>query len=139
MVLVTGADPSDRLPSGKRMRKFGTRLTEVISAMVEGREDVTFVDNVNSAEGRREAYWSADRLHLTSLGHEWIANRVLTAMGVPTDPPTYTDAEAPGKGLRGELSYYRTYVLPWIGRRIMGRSSGDGRSPKFATWTRVAP
>jgi len=137
VVLLTGADPSARLPAGERMRRLGTRLTEVVAEVVEGRDDVTFVDNLRSAEGRRDAYWSTDRLHLNSLGHEWIANRVLTAMGVPTDPPAYTDADAPAGGLRGELAYYRAYVLPWIGRRLAGRSSGDGREPKFATWMRV--
>jgi len=135
VVLLTGADPSSRLPAGDRMRRLGTRLTELVERMIEGRDDVTFVDNLRSAEGRREGYWSVDRLHLSSLGHEWIANRVLTAMGVPTDPPPYTDADAPATGLRGELAYYRAYVLPWMGRRLRGKSSGDGREPKYATWT----
>ena len=139
VVILTGADPSDRLPAGKRMRRLGTSLTQALDRFVDGREGVVFVDNLRSAEGRKEAYWSEDRLHLSSLGHEWIASRVLTAMGVPTPAPVVTDADAPRGGLVGELRYWRAYVVPWIGRRITGRSSGDGRSPKFATWTRIAP
>jgi lysophospholipase L1-like esterase len=139
VVILTGADPSDRLPAGKRMRRLGTSLTQALERFVDGREGVVFVDNLRSAEGRKEAYWSEDRLHLSGLGHEWIASRVLTAMGVPTPAPVVTDADAPRGGLVGELRYWRAYVVPWIGRRITGRSSGDGRSPKFATWTRIAP
>jgi hypothetical protein len=30
-------------------------------------------------------------------------------------------------------------VLPWIGRRLTGRSSGDGREAKIATLTPVDP
>ena len=137
VVILTGADPSDRLPAGKRMRRLGTSLTQALEAFLDGREGVVFVDNLRSEEGRRDAYWSEDRLHLSSLGHQWIASRVLTAMGVPTPGPVVTDADSPAGGMVGELRYWRTYVLPWIGRRFTGRSSGDGRAPKFADWVLV--
>ncbi|NYI40991.1 SGNH/GDSL hydrolase family protein [Demequina lutea] len=139
LVIVTGADPSDKLPAAKRMRRLGTRLTQIVEGLIAGREGVVFVDNLHDVEGRRGAYWSEDRLHLGSLGHEWIASRVLTAMGVPTQAPVVTDADAPPGGLVGELRYWRAYVLPWMGRRLTGRSSGDGRAPKFATWTLIKP
>lgn len=137
VVILTGADPTDGLPAGKRMRRLGTRLTQGIEHLIEGRDGVTFVDNLHAPEGRTEAFWSEDRLHLSSLGHEWIASRVLTAMGVPTPGPDTTDADTPRGGLVGEVRYWGLYVAPWIGRRILGRSSGDGRSPKFPAWTRV--
>ena len=137
LVIVTGADPSDRLPAAKRMRRLGTHLTQIVENLIDGREGVVFVDNLHEIEGRREAYWSDDRLHLSSLGHEWIASRVLTAMGMPTAVPEVTDAGAPRVGLAGELSYWRAHVLPWMGRRLRGKSSGDGRNPKFADWVLV--
>ncbi len=137
VVILTGADPTNGLPAGKRMHRLGTRLTRVIEDLVDGRDGVTFVDNLHAAQGRTAAYWSEDRLHLSSLGHEWIASRVLTTMGVPTPTPAVTDADTPRGGLVGELRYWRLHVAPWVGRRILGRSSGDGRSPKFPAWTRV--
>jgi hypothetical protein len=40
----------------------------------------------------------------------------------------------PGEPARPRTSaYWREYVLPWIGRRVTGRSSGDNREPKIAT------
>jgi hypothetical protein len=29
--------------------------------------------------------------------------------------------------------------VPWVKRRLTGRSSGDGRTAKFAEWTWIAP
>jgi hypothetical protein len=56
---------------------------------------------------------------------------VLAALGVPI-------ADAPDAGTAADAhertaAYWRRYVLPWIGRRITGRSSGDDRAPKIAT------
>lgn len=34
---------------------------------------------------------------------------------------------------REDVHWARTYLLPWIGRRATGRSSGDGRGPKRPT------
>lgn len=135
VVILSGPDPSDRLPGGKRMRALGTQLTELVEGLVVGRENVTFVDNFRDVETRRAPYWSVDRLHLNSLGHERVASRVLTALGVVTEPPAASDAHAAPTGIVGEMAYWRAYVLPWIGRRLTGRSSGDGRSPKFPEWT----
>ncbi|PLW65892.1 GDSL family lipase, partial [Streptomyces sp. DJ] len=29
-----------------------------------------------------------------------------------------------------DLRWARVHLLPWVGRRLTGRSSGDGRPPK---------
>lgn len=141
VVMLTGADPTNGLPAGKRMRRLGTRMTRVVETLIEGREGITFVDNLHAEEGRNPAFWSPDRLHLGSLGHAWIASRVLTAMEVPTLGPVITDVDGAAVATRrrplGELRYYREHVLPWMGRRLMGRSSGDGRAPKFVDWVLV--
>lgn len=139
VVILSGANPADSLPAAARMRRLGAHLTGIVDELVQGREGVILVDNFTTIEGRHPAFWSEDRLHLTSLGHQWIASRVLTAMGVPTESPTPADAEVVRGGLRGEVRYWWTYVLPWMGRRLMGRSSGDGRSPKYSTWTLIPP
>jgi lysophospholipase L1-like esterase len=138
LVLLSGPDPSDHLPGGRRMRELGVPLTEMVERLTDGREGITFVDNFRDPETRRAPYWSVDRLHLGPLGHERVASRILTALGVPTEPPAVTDADAPRGGIVGEARYWRAYVLPWIGRRLTGRSSGDGREPKHSDWVRVS-
>jgi hypothetical protein len=39
--------------------------------------------------------------------------------------------------LLAEARYYREHVLPWIHRRLRGRSSGDDRTGKYLDWIPV--
>ena len=48
-------------------------------------------------------------------------------------------AAPPGTRSRNTAAYYREFVLPWIGRRLTGRSSGDGRAAKRPTLEPLAP
>lgn len=139
VVILSGPVPSEHLPAGRRMLALGDALTAEVVDLVSGREGVTFVDNFSDVEARRPLYWSEDRLHMNSLGHARVAARVLGALGVDTEFPDPTGAPPLRSGLKAELDYYRVHVLPWIGRRVRGKSSGDGRSPKYATWVRVGP
>jgi lysophospholipase L1-like esterase len=81
--------------------------------------------------------WDVDRIHLTAEGHRRMALAAATALGVPVGdddgwrtplPP------APPRALRAavaeEAAWVRGFVAPWIGRRLRGTSSGDGRAPK---------
>jgi hypothetical protein len=80
--------------------------------------------------------WDADRIHLTEEGHRRTALAAATALGVPvpgTDWLTPLPAQ-PSRPLRTalgqEVAWVRGFVAPWIARRLRGRSSGDGRTPK---------
>jgi lysophospholipase L1-like esterase len=76
----------------------------------------------------------ADRLHLNAAGHQAIAIAVLDALGIPhqLEPlplakvPTLTRAEQ----RRADLEWARSHLVPWVHRRLTGRSSGDGVMPK---------
>ncbi len=158
-IVLSGPDPSERLPAGRRMLELGTRLTEMVERLVDerlvdSRAGVTFVDNFRDPEYNKAPYWSPDRLHLNPLGHERVASRVLTALGVPTPVSVVSTADASRgelldsrslvRGLGrvlgrvfGEARYWVVYVLPWLGRRLLRRSSGDGREPKYPTWVRM--
>ncbi len=134
VLLVSGANPSAHMPLGSLMRSRGNQLAEAIFSQGP-REGVTFVDNWGDAPLGDIRYWSADRLHLNALGHARVASNVLTALGapVPSEWGVEEVAAAPGGARsRRTAAYYRDYVLPWIGRRLTGRSSGDGRLPKLA-------
>lgn len=141
MLLLSGANPTAHLPLGGLVRKRGDELAREVRAMLP-RDGITFVDNW-ADEGLEDIrYWSADRLHLNALGHARVASNVLTAFGVPV-PPEWGVAEVaaapPGERTRRTAEYYRRFVLPWIGRRLTGRSSGDGRAAKIAELTVVDP
>ena len=135
VLLLNGANPSDHLPLGGVMSRRGDELVSVVRARYP-RKGVTLVDNWVDSGLRDIRYWSLDRMHLNADGHARVASNVLTELGVPV-PPHWGVADvaaaAPGSAARRDRAYYREYVLPWIGRRLTVRSSGDGRVPKSAT------
>ncbi|MHA7986513.1 SGNH/GDSL hydrolase family protein [Rathayibacter sp. CAU 1779] len=141
VLLLSGANPSDNLPGGRTVQRRGDELAERVRASVPD-HGVTFVDNFADAGLRDLRYWSLDRLHLNAFGHARVASNVLTALGVAV-PESWRVAEVaaqePLGRRRPSLAYYREYVLPWIGRRLTGRSSGDGRSAKFPGLAPVDP
>ncbi|PJJ55575.1 SGNH/GDSL hydrolase family protein [Compostimonas suwonensis] len=141
MLLLSGANPSDHIPLGGLLSRRGNELADAVRARFP-REGVTYVDNWADAGLRDIRYWSPDKLHLNALGHARVASNVLTAFGVPVPPEWGVDevaAAAPGERSRNTAAYYREHVLPWIGRRLTGRSSGDGRSAKIPTLRPVDP
>ena len=80
-------------------------------------------------------FWAEDRLHLSPEGHRRVAEGVLEALGRPTASDWRAPLPAaapPGRAekLRSDARWLGAHLGPWIGRRLTGRSSGDGRPPK---------
>lgn len=80
--------------------------------------------------------WNDDRLHLTPDGHRRVCEAVWQTLGESPEhdwtgalppaaahPPWFTRRTA-------DLRFARTHLLPWVHRRLTGRSSGDGLAPK---------
>lgn len=136
VVVLAGADPSDGLPLREVIRRRGDYLTnEVATIAVE--EDVEFVDIFHDCEIRRPEYWSPDRLHLNSVGHQRAAALILRGIGVATDTPGRPAVVSPPSRVVGDLRFYRDHLLPWVMRRLRGESSGDDRTAKHPTWVPV--
>lgn len=135
IVLISGADPSARLPLGGVVRRRGEVLTAGIAELAT-RYGTDFVDVFHDAEIRRPGYWSPDRLHLGPAGHRRAAGLILAALG-EGPAPELAAAGDPARTPRAELRYYREHVIPWVGRRLRGHSSGDGRDGKHPAWTAV--
>jgi lysophospholipase L1-like esterase len=136
VLLLSGADPSERLPFGSMIRRRGEMLTAAVSGFAET-YGVTFVDVFHDTEIRKAGYWSADRLHLNANGHRRVAGLVLTALGHPTTAHVIDASPAELRRLGGEARYYREHVLPWVQRRLRGQSSGDNRTGKYVDWVKV--
>jgi lysophospholipase L1-like esterase len=130
VLLLSGGNPTRHIPLGSRIEVRGEELARAVRARVPASDTVTFVDNWADAELTELRYWSVDKLHLNALGHRRVAGNVLTGLGVPV--PDW-GGESLELQRPGTLAYWRGYGLPWIGRRLTGRSSGDGREPKRAT------
>jgi lysophospholipase L1-like esterase len=104
----------------------------------------------------RPAAWSNDRLHLNSESHQLIAVRAAEVLAVtPTadldsdarpaplvwSPPEAARNRGRGAWLAARAEDYQWAAesfIPWIGRRLRGTSSGDGRSAKHPELSPVA-
>lgn len=138
-LLVAGANPTIGLPRGERVRLKGNQLTSEVTKLAD-QLNIRMCDNWNDPVLARREYWSYDRLHLAAVGHHRVATNVLRALGYDSPGDWVVDAKPVAAPTRGEqLRYTREHVLPWIGRRLTGRSSGDGRTAKHPEWVWVHP
>ncbi|MFA9446584.1 SGNH/GDSL hydrolase family protein [Egicoccus sp. AB-alg6-2] len=81
--------------------------------------------------------WHEDRLHLQPEGHRRVAAAVLEALGVEDEAllggeagwwrePLGAAGAAPRRHvIAGDVRWVRRHLLPWVGRRLRGVSSGD--------------
>lgn len=128
VMVTTGFDTRD-VPVLRHLRgKIATYTAHVRS--IADRYDCPVLDlwSLRSVQDRRA--WDNDRLHLSPEGHTRVALRAAQVLGldVPADP----DQEWPPQAQRGTLEvrrdnihWAREYLVPWIGRRLRGESSGD--------------
>jgi lysophospholipase L1-like esterase len=80
------------------------------------------------------AIWDDDRMHLNPVGHQHIAIAVLDRLGIDhqlaipelPEQPVLSSVER----RRASLQWACEYAVPWVHRRLTGRSSGDSVSPK---------
>jgi len=83
--------------------------------------------------------WHEDRLHANAEGHRRIAEGLAHVLGLPGFDGAWSHPlppDAPDTSLRqalDEVRWVAVYLAPWILRRLRGRSSGDGITPKRPT------
>jgi lysophospholipase L1-like esterase len=136
VVFVTVANMTRHLPLGRLIEKRGDRYAHSTLTWAD-KENVTVVDNWFDSDLYDGRFWAPDALHLNTLGHRRVADKVLAALGVPLPPAATDDSPATARPTRAE--HWREFVVPWIGRRLTGRSSGDGRLPKRPILLPVEP
>ncbi|MFF3017624.1 SGNH/GDSL hydrolase family protein [Streptomyces sp. NPDC057939] len=89
--------------------------------------------------------WAVDRLHAGPLGHARIAAALAEALGVPgsddswSHPLPHRPAPSALRTVSTEVAWAAGFLGPWLGRRLRGRSSGDGRSAKRPELLPVLP
>jgi lysophospholipase L1-like esterase len=77
-----------------------------------------------------------DRLHMNSEGHRRLANAVLEGLGYEFDKDWRLELPPAKKKNKVhkvlvDILWIGIFLIPWIWRRIRGKSSGDGRSAKY--------
>jgi lysophospholipase L1-like esterase len=132
VLLVTGFPPP--FPLLRRVRGRVALYNLHLRAIAD-RQGCLVVDLWAMPPLRDPRAWSQDRLHLSSDGHRRIALRAAEVLGVPVgqdwrEPHPAADPVDRADRLRADLRWTREHLMPWIGRRLRGRSSGDGISAK---------
>ncbi|GAA2959733.1 MULTISPECIES: SGNH/GDSL hydrolase family protein [Streptomyces] len=100
------------------------------------RHGVTVADLAPLPVATDPRLWSEDRLHASPLGHARIAAAAAYALGLPGSDDTWALPLPPQRlpsrlnAAGAELRWAAGFLGPWIGRRLRGRSSGDGRAAK---------
>jgi len=120
-----------------RFARFNDNVRETAS---RHRALVVDLEPVDVLTDRR--LWHTDRLHLDAEGHRRVAAATLEVLGIgdpallggepgwwrqalPPPPPSSRRSD-----LVADARWVREHLLPWVGRRLRGVSSGDGREPK---------
>jgi lysophospholipase L1-like esterase len=120
-------------PFGKgvsdRFRAYNRGLREVAAS-----NGALLLDLEPIAAAADRRLWAPDRLHLNAEGHARLASGMLSMVGAG-EPAWHADLPPDPRKSRvvriaGDVDWTVRYLLPWVGRRITGRSSGDGRSAK---------
>ncbi|MEU1791085.1 SGNH/GDSL hydrolase family protein [Streptomyces sparsogenes] len=134
--LVLMRSPGRRGPVLVRFLPRMERLFSVIDELA-ARHGAIVVDLFASEALGDQRMWAEDRLHLNGEGHRRVAEAVWQALG--HEPEADWDAPLPPSLRPGwvarrtaDARFARQHLGPWIGRRLTGRSSGDGRPPKRA-------
>jgi hypothetical protein len=112
----------------KIVRSVGAEVGAII---IDANNEPFFSDN---------RFLAFDRLHLNAEGHYRVAQALLEKLGYEFDPswriplPPAKPTSWAKKRLISAI-WFLTFALPWIWRRLRGKSSGDGRSAKYPTPT----
>ena len=110
----------------KIVRAVGAEVGAIVN---DANNETFFSDN---------RFLAFDRLHLNAEGHNRVAQALLEKLGYQFDPSWRVPLPPAPKTFWltrriSSMIWFFTFALPWIWRRLRGKSSGDGRSAKYPT------
>ncbi|MEU0128431.1 SGNH/GDSL hydrolase family protein [Streptomyces sp. NPDC006289] len=121
--------------NGPVMERFRPRMEELFALVGElaDRHGALVTDLYGAPSLGDPRMWDVDRLHLTAEGHRRVAEAVWQSLGLPAESDWQAPmaASAPVRWAQrrvDDVRFARQHLMPWIGRRLTGRSSGDGRA-----------
>ena len=110
---------------------------------IAGRHGAHVLDLWGMRSMRDPRMWGEDRIHPSSEGHRRLRWAAMQALGLPVpddwDQPLTPAPRRPRGEVRAEqLAWARAHAVPWVQRRLTGRSSGDSVTAKRAELTPFA-
>jgi phosphatidylinositol alpha 1,6-mannosyltransferase len=118
----------------RRFSQFASELRRVASDTGAILLDLDALPAIGDLE-----LWADDKVHLRSRGHRFLAYRAAEALGVPDaealgglDEAFHRDDEPAPEG-----TWLVRDALPWVWRRVRGRTAGDGVYAKHTDYVLV--
>lgn len=139
VVMFTIFDPGPGGIYGATRGRFAI-FNEWVREIADNR-GVDIVDMWRMRVADLPVHMDADRLHLNSAGHQFMAMEFLDKLGIPHEferlPVSPMPRLSRKEALRENARWTKEFLGPWIGRRLTGRSSGDTISAKHPTLNRI--
>lgn len=133
VLTITYPDPTGLAPIGRFLTDRAVRFNEALREVAD-RNGARILDLEKIPVTTDPRIWCDDRLHLNPEGHQRLASGMESLVG--GDDDLWTQALPPleiGSAwtrAAQDIRWAWAFFLPWVGRRITGRSSGDGIEPK---------
>lgn len=144
VLTITMPDLSEVAPFAARARPRLLEFNAGVRAL-SAETGTLVLDVAADPTATDKRYWHEDRLHANAEGHRLIAEGLAYTLGLPgftklgSAPLPPSLPESALDGAISELRWVRRYLLPWMVRHALGRSSGDGILPKYPQFITVLP
>ncbi len=135
VVTTTFPNVAQFLPLGRLVSARLGRINTAIRAAAD-RHGFRLVDLYSAPSMRQLDTWDVDRVHASTKGHILFAAAAAEALNLPDSSHDWAEPSAnPARrsfaaGAYEQVRWTQDSFVPWIWRRLRGRSSADGREPK---------
>jgi lysophospholipase L1-like esterase len=140
VVLAFTAADLGTVPLFRRLRGRAAVYNELLRSIADDL-GLQLVDFWRYTEFRDTRLWDNDRIHLSPLGHERFAAKVLDTLAVSHELTSRSAAlpssTAPARDLRANLRWTAAFAAPWVAKRMRRAKPGAGVEPKLTTLTKV--
>jgi lysophospholipase L1-like esterase len=139
LVLAFTAPDLGAKPLFRGLRGRGAIYNELLRAIADDL-GIGLIDFWRFDEFRDPRLWDRDRVHLSPLGHQVMAQRVLHLL--PSAPaaasaPLFVPAPTAGATLLANVRWAAAFAAPWVVRRLRRMRPGAGIEPKATELTTV--
>jgi lysophospholipase L1-like esterase len=142
VLTITMPDLSEIAPFARRVKPRLAAFNEAVKAL-SAETGVLVLDTAAHPLAVDPRLWHEDRLHANSEGHARIAEGLAHTLGLRgfddawTRPLSAAKRPSRASAVVRDVHWATKYLTPWLLRRLMGRSSGDGIQAKRPTLTPV--
>lgn len=144
VVTITMPDLSAVAPFARRVTPRLEAFNDAVRALC-AESGALLLDVARHPVAGDPRLWHEDRLHANSEGHRRIAAGLAHTLGLPgfdagwADPLPPAGPASPWRRAADEVRWLTRYVAPWMLRRLLGTSSGDGVVAKRPALVPVEP